>query len=83
MERLFGTLGCRACCRHLPLHLWPWSRWSFVEVVAVAGGDLQVVAADWVDQPVLIVDAARRPAGQRAFQHLWLADTCSLRVCTR
>jgi catechol 2,3-dioxygenase-like lactoylglutathione lyase family enzyme len=65
------------------LRLAWWLRWwprlrcrrrsLLVEVVAVAGGNLQVVAADSVDQPVLIVDTAGRPAGERAFQHLGFA----------
>ncbi|WP_443607142.1 hypothetical protein [Actinoplanes flavus] len=49
-----------------------------VEVVAVAGGDFQVAAADAVDEPVFVVDAARRPSGERAFQQFGLAETGSL-----
>ena len=48
--------------------------------MAVAGHNLEVGAADAVDEPMLVVDAARGPSGQRTLEHFWLAESGSLRI---
>lgn len=53
---------------------------SLVGIVAMAGRDFEVGASDAVDEPVLVVDAARRPSGQRTLQHFRLAESGALGI---